>query len=51
MTFISITDPKQREAHAKELLDVKRSIQAYNLQQRLDKQGLSRDLNMFLNQS
>ena len=47
MTFIKITDPKQREALAKELHDVKRRIQADSLQQRLEKQGLSRDLTKF----
>ena len=44
MTFIKITDPKQREALAKELHDTKRSIQSSNMQHRLDKIGLSRDL-------
>ena len=44
MTFIKITDPKQREALARELHETKRSIQASNLQHRLDKIGLSRDL-------
>ena len=47
MAFIKITDPKQREALAKELHDVKRRIQADSLQQRLEKQGLSRDLTKF----
>ena len=44
MTFIKITDPKQREALARELAEVKQSIRASNLQHRLDKLGLSRDL-------
>ena len=44
MTFIKITDPKQREALAKEFHETKRSIQASNMQHRLDKIGLSRDL-------
>lgn len=44
MTFIKITDPKQRESLEMELQETKRSIQASNLQHRLDKLGLSRDL-------
>ena len=44
MTFIKITDPKQREALARELQDTKREIQASNMQDRLDNIGLSRDL-------
>ena len=44
MTFIKITDPKQREALARELHETKRSIQASNMQHRLDKIGLNRDL-------
>ena len=44
MTFIKITDPKQRKALARELQDTQRKIQASNMQDRLDKIGLSRDL-------
>ena len=44
MTFIKITDPKQREALARDLQETKRSIQASDMQRRLDKIGLSRDL-------
>ncbi|XP_071137295.1 uncharacterized protein [Mytilus edulis] len=44
MTFIKITDPKQREALAKELQDTKRAIQASNLQHRLSNIDLDRDL-------
>lgn len=44
MTFIKITDPKQREALAREFQETKRSIQASNMQQRLEKMGLDRDL-------
>lgn len=44
MTFIKITDPKQREALARELQDLKRSIQTSNMQHRLDNIGLDRDL-------
>ena len=47
MSFLKITDPKRREALAQELQDVKRRIQADSLQQRLEKQGLSRDLTKF----
>ena len=44
MTFIKITDPKQREALAREFQETKRSIQASNMQHRLEKMGLERDL-------
>ena len=44
MTFIKITDPKQRKALARELHETIRTIQASNLQHRLYKIGLSRDL-------
>ena len=44
MTFIKITDPKQREALAREFQETKRSIQASNMQHRLEKMGLDRDL-------
>ncbi|XP_063418032.1 uncharacterized protein LOC134700582 [Mytilus trossulus] len=48
MTFIKITDPKQREALARDLQETKRSIQASDMQRRLDKIGLSRDLSKIL---
>ena len=44
MTLIKIIDPKQCEALARELQDTKRKIQASNMQHRLDKIELSRDL-------
>ena len=44
MTFIKITDSKQREVLAREMAEVKQSIRTSNLQHRLDKFGLSRDL-------
>ena len=44
MTFIKIIDPKQREALVRELQDTKRKIQASNMQHRLYKIELSRDL-------
>ena len=44
MSFIKITDPKQREALAREFQETKRSIQASNMQHRLEKMGLDRDL-------
>lgn len=50
MKLIKITHTNQREAVARELQNVKRSIQAINLQG-LRKQGLICDLNEFSNLS
>lgn len=36
MTFIKITDPKEREALARDLQETKRSIQASDIQRRQD---------------